>query len=321
MPEVAERTPFQFPEGSGCPDLDTSGLDVELASLPEFCSFGKLVKTISFVPPDPEPDPPISTPNCPCPSSNSEYVSFTTSQDCCDWTLHLDYAAIETSVCRTTFGFCECEYDNDAGRYVCMDSICRMLPKGGATLVGGGGQCPHYTLVWKPFKFSAPQCEVTLEPEGGTSGTLYRLELKGCAEGDEALGDEKVDITYTLNVCVKCSGQQKECAAASFKGTFDNPVAASLEKPELAWYHTGGDEGYAIDGIDEEGEYHQVSWDGPTVTKIGLCYEDGSLGFKLKYLGPDSVFALNEDPCTGSVFSAAELSMNVNDCSDEEGEE
>ena len=205
---TSRREPFHFPEGSGCPDFNTESFEVQIAELPEFCTFEKLVRTISFIPPDPEPAPPISPPACPCPKTDSKYVSFSSSQDCCSWTMHLDYTALVGDMCTPTFQDCECKKPGMNGdKWTCgwypvyVNGVfhkhynCDDLKPGEARFSSSTDSqgCQHSYLVWRPVESSMMSCRSVVTGGGA-------VDITGTQDAPKVTG------TAPLQVCVYCGG-------------------------------------------------------------------------------------------------------------------
>ncbi len=205
----SQRAPFQF--GGTCPPIpDIDDITVEVADLPDFCKFDRTVSFISVDPiPPPDPDPPLEF-ECPCPKSASPFVSFKTSSDCCNWTLHLDYQALASVACSPSFASCDCDECPEGDPYCCGSYIiykngkeilrwhCQDIPKGGSKTKSytDGLGCAHTTLITRPISGGSISCQAYVYGED--------CELTGSVERGVTGSCPPIDI------CVYCGGSASE---------------------------------------------------------------------------------------------------------------
>ena len=219
MSSIAAREPFKpLPGSENCPDLSGELEELVEAELPEFCKIENLVRVVTAIPGEPEkPTIPTTETKCPCPESSSQYISFESSEDCCDWTIDFDEPAVyHDVVCPIKFTMCVCKkrYENNkyCDRYCCCDSTCQDMYPGEMRLISGSYQyktsdgktlvCRSYILVYKPPQMSMGKCVTTVEG--------FKCKADGAFE------DERdIKISCPGKICIQCGGSSKACAEAN----------------------------------------------------------------------------------------------------------
>jgi len=324
------RRAFQF--GDSCPPIpDIDDITIEIASLPDFCKFSQEISYISTDPtPPPDPAPPVEY-KCPCPRADSPYVSFTSSADCCSWTLHLDYSAISMNLhsCSPSFDFCECKKNKD-GIYRCQDYWCRRLKPGSMKLIGGADStgCPSYILIYKPVTVSTPKCKLTIEGDDcNTEGCLWTYN-----PGEQAADKAGVKFTCEKELCIECQGTNRRCKTItySFEFTPGEPVELD-EVPGLEWYRPDIPE-YEVKGMGSNGKPNTVTWGKDFTGMCAICQDEGDLGFVVKFMtlldfcnadfkidGYDEKNMLDYVCKNGTPWEDSRLTVNVVNCMDVAG--
>ena len=231
MSNTGRRAPFTGKSGD-CEDLSGEIEALIPAELPEFCKIENLVRVVTAVPGEPEkPTIPITNPSCPCPKSSSPFITFDTSEDCCDWVLKFDFEMVSDCTCEPLIEYCKCTRlengseqkcpDGHGGReWCCLDQtfergqlgyVCEFMEWGEwrvftktyemtcvikrDPIVTKKIKCPLIRMIYKPPKSSGGNCTV-------------RAQALHCEDEGGTFTTGVSALCSGGKLCIDCSGKQ-----------------------------------------------------------------------------------------------------------------